>query len=184
MGRGTCCTAGSFSEYSPSNCQEKYFSISSSGRKRNEENLKIHKTKQQKTPADCPHSHSLSLYLSFNWNVLQLCVCSGLLWDCSGSALISQQIASIVQVFFLLFPLPLPFVYLHKCVSFSFFRFFRRIPWLINAACCSLSCSVSNICLQYAKVMHKKKTRTPLSTRVLLLFLPSHPASCSFLHEF
>lgn len=153
MGRGTCCTTGSFSVYSPSNCQEKYFSISSSGRKRNEKNLKIHKTKQQKH-LQIAHTRSPSIS-----HLTGMCCNSGTALACSGSALISQQIASIVQVFFLPFPLPLPFVYLHKCVSFSFFRFFRRIPWLINAACCSLSCSVSNICLQYAKVMHKKKNQ-------------------------
>lgn len=94
--RGTCCMPRNFSEYSR-NCQEKYFSISSSSRKGNEKNLKIHKTKQKK---HLQIAHSLYLSLSlfptlpqsllFNWNVLQLCVCS---------ALISQQIASIVQVF-------------------------------------------------------------------------------------
>lgn len=105
VGRGTCCTAGSFSEYSPSNCQEKYFSISSSGRKRNEKNLKIHKTKQQKTPADCPHSHSPSIshLTGMCCNSVSALACSGtalgLLWVCSDLPANRQHCASFFSAF-------------------------------------------------------------------------------------
>lgn len=98
-GRGTCCMPRNFSEYSR-NCQEKYFSISSSSsRKGNEKNLKIHKTKQKKH-LQIAHSLYLSLSLSFPLSP-NLCYLTGMCCNSVSALLWSPSKSLALSKFFL-----------------------------------------------------------------------------------
>lgn len=154
-------------------------------RRQNEKNLKIHKTKQKK---HLQIAHSLSVILSLPLYLFSLP--TGMCCN-SRSALVQSVLPanpSIVQVVFLFCAASaFPFVYLHKCVSFSFFPIFSgEIPCgnaLINAvACCSVE-HMSAICKSNAQASQPTMAECSVvkPEHPLLPFpLLTHPV----LHEF